>query len=399
MIPQKFVEELKAKVTILDIASNYFNIERSGSVYQTYCLHGDKNTKSLTFFPETNTFHCFGCGAGSKQVTDGSDIVSFIMWVEKCNFPEAVEKLATAVGVEVPQKDLNVEEKKRQVMVVRALQENRQYYNTLKANPDMIRYLAERGITDVEIDKWRIGYVTKDDVTRAAGRIAFAIMDSWGDTVGFSYRNMEGYLSSQDNPDTGPKYINSPKSTLFDKGTILYGLNFIKKMIREKDYVVIAEGFGDTIAGQKYNCPFVSLMGTSLTQAHLDILSSYTKNIYVWFDGDAGGLNACLRHIDALRSKGFLVKVIYTPNQDPDDVIPQVGLNLEEWIMDNAILAGQFQINLIMNKHQSAVTEQRIKTISRIKELFAGMSATHEKEIYCNQVAEHLGVDPSTLMR
>jgi DNA primase len=399
MIPQKFVEELKSKINILDVASSYFDIEKSGSVYQAYCLHGDKNTKSLTFFPETNTFHCFGCGAGSKQVTDGSDIVSFMMWVEKCNFPEAVEKLAALGGVEVPQKDLNAEEKKRQTMLFKTLQENRQYYNTLRGNEEMLKYLWGRGIGNMEIEKWRIGYVGKDDVTKAAGRIAFAIMDSWGDTVGFSYRNMESYIPSADNPDTGPKYINSPKSALFDKGAILYGLNFIKKMIRERDYVVIVEGFGDAIIGQKYDCPFVGLMGTSLTQAHLDLLSLYTKNIYVWFDGDAGGLNASLRHIDALRSRGFLVKVIYTPNNDPDDVIQGVGSDLEEWIMDNAILAGQFQINLIMNKHNSAMTEQKIKTVSLIKNLLAGISDGHEKEIYCNQVAEHLGVDPITLRR
>lgn len=398
MIPQDFVEKLKQQVDIIDIAGSYFSLKKAGSLYQAICPHGE-DTGSLTFFPETQSFHCFACGAGSKQKTEGSDVVSFVMWMEKCTFPEAVTKLAAMKGLEIPSKMLSEEEKKRKKVLSHLLDENRRFWLSLKDNTEMLKYFEDRGITKADIDKWRIGMVPKEDKTRVAGRAAFAIMDDIGQTVGFSYRNMSDVFPEETDPDTGPKYMNSAKSSVFDKGSILYGLNFVKRMVREKDYVVLAEGFGDTILGQHYNCPFVSMMGTSLTQEHVKLLARYTKNIYVWLDGDAGGINATLRHLDALRKEGFLIKVIYTPRQDPDDVIMEVKDGLEEWILSHGILAGQFQINMVMEKFHSDLTELKLKTIQDVKQVLQGMESSAERMIYCNQIAHQLSVDAAMLMR
>jgi DNA primase len=398
MIPQPFVEQLKSTIPIVDVASQYFNMKKSGSVYQATCIHPGDREPSLTFFPETNTFHCFGCGAGGKGVTEGSDLVSFVMWIENCSFPEAVERLANHAKLPIPSTKLNKEERKKKDLLFKLLEDNRKYYVALKEQPHLLEYLKGRGIGPEEIEKFRIGYVPDVNPTRVGGRLAFPIMNDWGKTVGFSYRNMEDVFPSGSHPDTGPKYMNSLQSPVFHKGSILFGLNFIKRMIREKDYIILAEGFADTILGQKYGCPFVSMMGTSLTEHHLNTISAYTKNIYVWLDGDHGGVNATLRHLDPLRSRGFIIKVIYTPGKDPDDMAMLLEDGLEEWIAENSMMAGQFQINTVMDKYTSALTELKVKTVREIVSVLGTISPTYEKQIYANQIAQQLSVDPASLL-
>ncbi len=396
-IPDEFLVELKSKVDILEVAQEYFVLHKVGSIYQTNCPHGDKNSRSLTFFPETQSFSCFACGVGKKPKTEGSDVIAFIMWIENISFPEAVTKLATSKGIKIPTKDMSLEDKKKQKMLAEAIVLNRKYWTTLQDHANIIQYLNQRGITEPEINQWRIGYVSLTDTTKVSGRLVFSIMNEWGQTVGFSYRNMEDHFPNS-NPDMGPKYMNSPKSLIFNKGSILYGLNFIKRMIREKNYIVLAEGFGDTILGQRYGCPFVSLMGTSLTEEHVKMLGRYTKNIYVWLDGDAGGVNAVLRHLDPLRKEGFMVKVIYTPGADPDDIVMNQQENLENFILESAVLAGQFEVNLIMNKFRSSITEHKLRTIYEIRSVLTSISNPMERMVYSNQIAYELSVDPILLM-
>lgn len=399
-IPDEFLKQIREQVDIVEVASEYFPLTKIGNIHQARCIDeshekGDK-TPSLTFFEDTNSFYCFGCGAGSKK-TEGSNVISFVMWIDNCSFQEAVQKLAAMKGWKVPSKDMSTDDKKKVSMLQKAVDDNRTYWTALQSQQYLIQYLADRGIDQAEINKWRIGYVDRADATKVAGRIAFAIMNDWGQTVGFSFRNMEDQFPSE-HPDTGPKYINSPKSLIFDKGSLLYGLNFVRRLIREKDYVVIAEGFGDTILGQKYGCPFVSIMGTSLTTEHIKMLGRYTKNIYVWLDGDSGGVGATLRHLDSLRKEGFIVKVIYTPGADPDDVVSQYKEGIEEFILNSAMLAGQFEIDLVMNKFRSDLTEVKLRAVHHVRSILAGIDSAAERQIYANQIAHELSVAPNLLL-
>jgi DNA primase len=399
-IPQEFIELIKRDVSIVEVAEDYFKLHKTGTIFQANCIHegGDK-TPSLTFFSDTNSFHCFGCGAGSKQKTDGSDIVSFVMWVDNCSFPEAVARLANKKGLKVPSTEMSADDKKKAQIMAGTLEMNRNYWTALQEQPVVLDYLNNRGIGKEEVDKFRIGWVPFEDPQKVAGRLAFAIMNDWGQTVGFSFRNMEEFIPHPISPDTGPKYVNSPKSLVFDKGSLLYGLNFVKRMIREKDYVVVAEGFGDTILGQKYNCPFVSIMGTSLTAEHIKILSKYTKNIYVWLDGDAGGVAAALRHLTPLRAEGLMVKVIYTPGCDPDDVCMQMGEHLEQFIKENAVLAGQFEIDLVMGKFRSDMAELKFKAIAQVRAIIQAIPSAQERQVYANHIAHELSVEPNILLQ
>lgn len=393
-------DELKNKIKeandLIEIAEEYFPLTKLGNIYQTKCTHKGDNSPSLTFFPDTQSFYCFGCGAGSKQKSGGSDVISFIQWIENCSWQEAVFKLCDRKGIAIPTAELSKEEKIKQKLLEVTYQHNKIYWRNLKTSPKIVEYFSSRGFDKEDIDKWRLGYVLQTDPTKAAGRAVFAIMNTFGQTAGFSFRNMNDVLP-MDPLDTGPKYFNSPTGPVFDKGKILYGLNFIKRLIREKDYIIIMEGFGDTIIGQKFGLPAVSIMGTSLTKDHIELIGRYTKNVIVWMDGDSGGVGAALRHLDPLREQGYLVKVIHTPGQDPDDVIRTMP-DIEHWVRENAVMAGHFELSIAMDKYLSQVAELRLKTVREMIPVFQRMKNKLEYELYVGQISTELGIHHDVLL-
>lgn len=395
--PPEFIKQIKDTSDIIELAQEYFPLTKHNTIYQAQCIHEGDNSPSLTFFPDTQSFYCFGCGAGSKQKTKGSDVIDFVMWIDKCSYAEAVVKLAGRKGLALPTKELTKEEKEKQRLMLECLKLNRQYWTNLQAEPEILKYLNDRGITQESIDAFRIGYVPKEDQSKASNRIVFAIMDDWGRTIGFSYRNMEDHFPNPDKPDQGPKYFNSAKSLIFDKGSVLYGLHNIRKMIREKGYMVIAEGFGDTILGQKYGCPFVSTMGTSLTKEHIAIIKKYTRMVIVWYDGDEGGITSTLRHLVPLRNEGLIVKVLNTPG-DPDDKIMEVRDGLEEFILSNARMAGQYEVDLVMGKYRSQMSEMKFRLLEELRSVFKEVKSQTEVQTYAAQVARELGIDPQVFI-
>ena len=397
-IPDAFLQQLR-EIPIEEVAGLYFDLKQVNNLYQTSCIHGSDSGPSLTFFTETNTFYCFGCGAGKRPKTDGSDVISFVMWVDKCSFTEAIHKIANFKGLTIPKEGLSPEEKKQIEMIAKVTQQNRDYWNHLQKEERAIKYLNERGINQEDIDKWRIGYIPENISSYHAGKVVFALMNSWGQTVGFSHRDMTKEFKGE--KLRGPKYINSPKSPIFDKGNTLYGLNFVKRLIREKGYAVVGEGFGDTILGQKLGLPFVSIMGTSLTDNHIRILKEHTNTVILWMDGDAGGIGATMRHAKALREAGFLVKIINYLGKDPDDIFMDAmqSNTFEEAcqitgdiVQHKSILASQFEINQIMAKVNSDILEIKLNACKTILPILDEMEEGLEKVFVRRNAAEQLGV-------
>lgn len=396
-IPEAFLVQLR-EIPIDEVAEKYFNLISVNNIFQTSCIHGDDTDPSLTFFPQTNTFYCFGCGAGKRPQTEGSDVISFVMWIEKCTFNEAVAKLAELKGLQIPKEAMSEEEKKRAVKLEKLLDVNRTYWENLQSNPEVLAYLEERGIGPEEVNKWRIGLVPKG--SQHENRISFALMNSFGQTVGFSYRNTTGIITGV--KDEKAKYINSPNSDIFNKSSILYGLNFVKKRIRELDVAIIGEGFGDSITAQKLNLPFVSLMGTSLTDAHIEIIKEHTNNVILWMDGDFGGDSAAYRHSRLLRKKGFNVKVISFPNQDPDDVLLDIirqneGQEVQEneaWdvINQNTMYASQFMIKGQLDAMDKDIMEIRMKTLSVLDLILKDVEDGAEKLLLIESVANRFNM-------
>lgn len=402
-IPDEFLDQLRA-IPIEEVASLYFDLTQIGAILQTSCTHGGDNDPSLTFFPQTNTFYCFGCGAGKRPKTEGSSVIDFVMWMDKCKFTEAVAKLANLKGLEVPREGLSPEEKRKQQMMAQAVGQNRLYWQHLQGEERALSYLHERGIDENEINKWRLGYVPEDARTPHAGKVVFSLMNDWGQTVGFSHRDMTKEFTGE--KAQGPKYINSAKSPIFDKGKILYGLHFVKRLIREKGYVVVGEGFGDTILGQKLGLPFVSIMGTSMTEQHIRILKEYTDTVILWMDGDTGGITATQRHAKALKDEGFTVKIVNYFGKDPDDIffdiintIPEEDqiAHTEKLLHAESILDSQFYINRVLERLESEMSAIQLRAVKEIKPVLDDIEDKGELAIYKRQVARRLGVDISDL--
>jgi DNA primase len=397
-IPDEFLKQLR-DIPIEEVAETYFDLKSMGNILQTKCIHGSDSIPSLTFFPQTNTFYCFGCGAGKKPKTEGSSVIDFVMWIDKCTFMEAVTKLAHLKGWEVPKANLSPEEKKKQQMVANTTAENRLWWEKLQEEKRALKYLKDRGIDKEEINKWRIGYIPEDSKHYHRGKVVFALMNDWGQTVGFSHRDMTKEFKKEELK--GPKYVNSAKSLIFDKGSILYGLCFVKKRIREKGYAVVGEGFGDTILGQKMGVPFVSVMGTSMTDQHIRLLKQYTDTVILWMDGDTGGIEATTRHAKALQDEGFLVKILNIRDKDPDDVFMEMMKNKQdacEWIEENAILSTQFEIERVMIKHLSRMNELTIKAIREIRPIAMKISDRDERDTYLAMIANQLHVPMTSLI-
>ena len=398
-IPDEFLEQLRA-IPIEEVASLYFDLNQMGAILQTSCTHGGDNDPSLTFFPQTNTFYCFGCGAGKRPKTEGSDVISFVMWMDKCKFTEAVAKLADLKGLKVPLQGLSAEDKRKQEMMIQAVGQNRLYWQHLQTEERALKYLHERGIDEEQINKWRIGYIPEEARTPHAGKIVFSLMNDWGQTVGFSHRDMTKEFTGE--KSGGPKYVNSAKSAIFDKGKILYGLSFVKRLIREKGYVIVGEGFGDTILGQKLGLPFVSIMGTSMTEHHIRILKEYTDTVILWMDGDTGGITATQRHAKALKEQGFTVKIVNYFGKDPDDIFFDIINNVpeeeaaeyaEKLVHAESILDSQFYINRVLERLESEMSAIQLRAIREVRPVLNDIEDKGELAIYKKQVARRLGVE------
>ncbi len=319
------VDEIKARLDIVDLVSETVNLRHSGKNYTGFCpFHTNTKTPAFVVFPDTQTWRCFG------QCNEGGDLFSFVMKREGWDFPEALRNLADRAGVTLeeytPEQQEQVEENEhlREILSMAVTYFQHQLRNT-PAGKEALDYLHGRKLTDETINTFSLGYapdswdalanymksreITEEDLLKAGlvserdsggiydrfrHRLIIPIRDHRGRMAGFGGRVL--------NPDDVPKYLNSPKTEIFDKGRLLYGLDMVRREIRAKDQVVIVEGYLDVIgpfqAGFK-NC--VSPMGTALTEDQFRLIKRYSRKIILALDPDAAGQKATLRGLQTAR--------------------------------------------------------------------------------------------------
>ena len=319
------VDEIKARLDIVDIVSETVKLRHSGKNYSGFCpFHTNTKTPAFAVFPDSQSWRCFG------QCNEGGDIFNFVMKREGWDFPEALRYLAERAGVTLqeftPEQQEQVEENEhlREVlsMAVTFFQHQLRNTNPGKAALD---YLHNRKLADETIDAFALGYapdswdalisymtsrnISQEDLVntglvteredggiydRFRHRLVIPIRDPRGRMAGFGGRVLR--------PDDIPKYLNSPKTAVFDKGRLLYGLDMARRDIRSRDQVVIVEGYLDVIgpyqAGFR-NC--VSPMGTALSEDHFRLIKRYSRKIVLALDPDAAGQQATLRGLQTAR--------------------------------------------------------------------------------------------------
>ncbi|MEW6441524.1 MAG: DNA primase [bacterium] len=422
-VSEQTIREIAERVSILDVISPLVSLTKAGKYYKGLCpFHPDKNP-SLIVNPERNSFHCFGCSTGG-------DVYAFFMSFHHVSFPQALEELARRAGIALERQRPGVstaeEEAHRE-----ALELNRlvcQFFqDNLKKSPggDAARkYLQERGIEPAMISLYQLGLASKEwdslyrylqrhrnliptacnlglltqrkgangFFDRFRNRLMFPIMDGTGKVLGFGGRSLD---------EQGPKYMNSPESFLYRKGSLLYGLFHSQRSIREQDSVILVEGYFDLLSLHQHGIPHsVAVLGTSLTSQQIDLLRKYSRRFILVFDGDEAGRRASFRNLPDFLEKGIPARVVYLPEgEDPDSLLRKRGGQAFQSFLDGA--APLLDV-LVREKMRQARATDRIEVKAALLRdlipLLQKIPDRLEQNLRIRAVAEEAGV-PEPLLR
>ena len=409
-----FIDELIARNPIEDVASQYMSLKRSGSRLVGLCpFHGEK-TASFSISPSVGLYYCFGCHKGGG-------VINFQMEIEGLSYPDAVRALAKRVGMEVPE-DEQYQSRYRAQERLWALNKEaaRFFYSQLYApvGEEALQYALKRGMTKATLTKFGIGYApdswhalmdamkkkgyTEEELKAAdlvkeknghiydmfRNRFMFPIIDVRGNFIGFGGRVMD---------DSKPKYLNSSETIIFNKRKNLFALNFAKKS--KLGYIILVEGYMDAIALHQYgfDCAVASL-GTALTDEGATLLSKYTEQVVLIYDGDNAGQNATQRAIPILEKAGLQVKVLQMRDaKDPDEFLKKFGADKFRLLLEESSNRVEYQLNAIRRKYDIREDDQRVKYIHESAELISTLGSAVQREVYGHRVAEAAGISYEAL--
>lgn len=349
-IPQATIDEIKQNTDILDVVSEYVKLEKRGRNYIGLCPFHDEKTPSFTVSEDKQICHCFGC-------KKGGNVFQFIQEIEKVSFAEAVKKLGERANIkvqtEMTQQTNNIASD--DLKMIQIHEELLDYYHyLLKKTVEgeaALNYLYSRGFTDEMIAKRKIGYapdassfatdyMEKKGYDLSLGFEAgilsrnesnFSYYDRFRNRIIFPLANAQGrvigYSGRAYHDDQTPKYLNSPESPIFQKRKLLYNLDKARKSIRQKDEIILLEGFMDVIKTSEAGLEnVVASMGTQISREHITVLKKLCQNVTLMFDGDFAGTQATIKTGQTLLEQHFDVFVIQMPAEmDPDEYIEKYG--------------------------------------------------------------------------
>ena len=419
------IEEIKQKVNIADVVGEYVTLKRGGKNLKGLCpFHGEK-TPSFMVNESIGIYKCFGCGKGG-------DAISFVMEMEKVDFPEALEILAEKVGVKLVKKgNLGKDKEKGEMLAVHDLA--REYYHYLLTKHPVgevaRKYLSSRDLGEKLINEFKLGYsvdmwdglyqflVVKkgykaDLVERAGlvtkrsggsgyydrfrGRVMFPISDHRGRVIAFAGRVIPGTKGA----DEAPKYINSPESPIFHKSRVLFGFDIAKADIKKKDRVVVVEGELDMIRSFAAGVgETVAIKGSALTEDQVEMLSRVTKNLVLALDADAAGDAATKRGIEIATNREMAVKVLrLVGGKDPDDVARD---NPGKWtkMIGGAVDVYEYYINSAVEKYGVEGVEAKRKISGEVLPQINRIGNQVVKSFYVKKLASVLGMSEEVVMK
>ena len=385
MIPESFIQELLARIDIVDVIDRYVPLKKTGANFSACCPFHNEKSPSFTVSPAKQFYHCFGCGAHGSAI-------GFLMQHAGIGFVDAVEELAQSIGLAVPQDPRRAEERQRrsesQPLTALMAQAAKFYREQLKAAPAAIDYLKRRGLSGEIAARFGIGYapagwqnlqgavadyadvametcglVIRNDqgsrYDRFRDRIMFPIQDQRGNVVGFGGRVLgEGE----------PKYLNSPETPLFEKGRELYGLVQARSAIREAGYVLVVEGYMDVVGLAQHGVEnVVATLGTAATTVNVQRLLRLADRVVFCFDRDAAGDRAAARAVDvALEFIGDdkAVHILQMPgDQDPDEFIREHGKDAFVREAQHAARLSEFLVRALVREAVPNSAEGRARLV------------------------------------
>ena len=412
------VQQIKDKLSIVDVVSQYVKLERAGSSLRARCPFHAERTPSFHVSPDRGTYHCFGCNVGG-------DIFSFVEAIEGLDFKGALKVLAEKAGVEIVygKKDESRQGRDERERMFELLEVATILYTSRLSEPAK-KYLKERGITEATMKEFRLGLAgdawselsdflkTKKFSDREIlevglakknergnltdkfrNRILFPIADSAGRVVGFS-----GRIFGENASPEAPKYLNSPETPLFHKSRILYGFDRAKTAIRKHNCAVLVEGQMDLLASHQAGWGnTVAVSGTAFTPEHAQLIRRMTDNLLIALDADAAGIKAAGRAARAALQAGLHVKVASLPAElDPADLIQKEGADAWKKAIREAKDIITFLLD-VLEEHAKSPDNFRRSVESIVLPFLADVQSPIAREQYVREIAGRLHVSESAV--
>jgi DNA primase len=420
-IPKAFIADLLNRIDIVDIVDSRVPLKKTGSNYAACCPFHQEKSPSFTVSPIKQFYHCFGCGAHGSAI-------SFLMEYDRMEYVEAIEALASQAGLVVPYEQGNAPiANKIAPDLYQYLQQAAQYYQTQLPHSERAQhYLQKRGLSEQIIHRYGLGYAPagwgnlSDQFTadvqpllektglviknklgryhdRFRDRIMFPIRDQRGRVMGFGGRIIDVAAGEEQ-----PKYLNSPETPVFHKGSALYGLYEALQAKRELKRAIIVEGYMDVIALAQYGIDYaMATMGTAATRQHLERLFRHTATVVFCFDGDNAGKAAARRALETvlpLMEDGRQVRFMFLPDEhDPDSLVRAEGTDGFLSRMEAAQGIGEYCFGLLQEQVDMTSLDGRASLTKLAAGLFEAIPAGAFREMMLAELARRSRLAPDNV--
>lgn len=418
--PDGFLQELKLRSDITEIASSYVNLKRHGRNMVGLCpFHGEK-TPSFNIYTESGSFYCFGCGAGG-------DVITFIMKIENLDYVEAVKFLAQRAGMEMPENTYDDSLSKLRMRIYEANREAARFFHATllsQRGQSGLNYLRGRALSDRTIRHFGLGFADDDwnslcnhlknkgfseyeiysanlafkrkngngIYDRFVNRVMFPIIDLRGNVIAFGGRIMT---------DEKPKYLNTSDTPVFKKSENLFSLNNAKSSGTRT--LILCEGYMDVIAlNQAGFTNAVATLGTALTNEQAVLMKRYADEVIICYDADGAGQKATARAIDILRNAGLPIKILTVPSgKDPDEFIRSKGENgpaAFKLLIDKCGNDIEYRLMKLKENYNLNTTDGKVAFLNEAVKIVATIESPIERDVFASKLCAELEIDKNAFL-
>lgn len=418
--PDSFLQELKLRSDITEIASSYVNLKRHGRNMVGLCpFHGEK-TPSFNIYTENGSFYCFGCGAGG-------DVITFIMKIENLDYVEAVKFLAQRAGMEMPENTYDDSLSKLRMRIYEANREAARFFHATllsQRGQSGLNYLRGRALSDRTIRHFGLGFADDDwnslcnhlknkgfseyeiysanlafkrkngngIYDRFVNRVMFPIIDLRGNVIAFGGRIMT---------DEKPKYLNTSDTPVFKKSENLFSLNNAKSSGTRT--LILCEGYMDVIAlNQAGFTNAVATLGTALTNEQAVLMKRYADEVIICYDADGAGQKATARAIDILRNAGLPIKILTVPSgKDPDEFIRSKGENgpaAFKLLIEKCGNDVEYRLMKLRENYNLTTTDGKVAFLNEAVKIVATIESPIERDVFASKLCAELEIDKNAFL-
>ena len=419
MIPESYIQELLHRIDVVDLIDGYVHLKKAGANYAACCPFHNEKTPSFTVSPSKQFYHCFGCGAHGTAI-------GFLMEYSGLGFVDAIKELSSRAGMQMPEEDNRRPDNGPRITTLTDVMARaaKYYYEQLKFSATAIDYLKGRGLSGEIAQKFGIGYAPDgwqnlgaafDDYSvvelqqaglvikneqgrlydRFRDRVMFPIMNQKGEVIAFGGRVMG---------DGEPKYLNSPETPLFEKGREVFGLPQARAALREKNTVVVVEGYMDVVALAQHGVGnAVATLGTATTATHVQKLLRQVDRIVYCFDGDKAGRKAAWRalenSLEVLPEQKSIDFVFLPDAEDPDSFVRKQGVDAFDLLITQAMPLSEFMLRELASHCDMTSAEGRARLVAEAKPLLTRLQTPLLRLQLVKRLAEASGFSQAEVER